>query len=77
MIRCVLASAAAGMMFEAFKKRQNAFGAVFAGLALLYNPVVPVFGFSGNGQLAARARRRERHSVYSITRLARSEGGPH
>ena len=51
-IRCVLASAAAGMMFAAFKKRQNALGAVFAGLALLYNPVVPVFVFSGNWQRA-------------------------
>ena len=50
-IRCVLA-AAAGMMFEAFNKRQYALGAVFAGLALLYNPVAPVFNFSGNWQRA-------------------------
>lgn len=73
-IRCVLAAAAARMMFEAFSKRRHAVGTVFAGLALLYNPVSPVFGFSGNWQ---RARRRERHPVYHITRLARSEGGPH
>jgi len=51
-IRCVLAAAAVGMMFEAFNKRQYAFGAVFAGLALLYNPVAPVFSFSGNWQRA-------------------------
>jgi hypothetical protein len=51
-IRCVLAAAAVGMMFEAFRKRQYAFGAVFAGLALLYNPVAPVFGFLGNWQRA-------------------------
>lgn len=51
-IRCVLAAAAAGMMFEAFSKRRHAVGAVFAGLALLYNPVSPVFGFSGNWQRA-------------------------
>jgi hypothetical protein len=37
-------------MFEAFNKRQYALGAVFAGLVLLYNPVAPVFDFSGNWQ---------------------------
>jgi hypothetical protein len=51
-IRCVLAAAAVGMMFEAFNKRQYALGAVFASLALLYNPVAPVFSFSGNWQRA-------------------------
>jgi Family of unknown function (DUF6804) len=51
-IRCVLAIAAAGMMFEAFKKRQYALGTVFAALAVLYNPVAPVFSFSGNWQRA-------------------------
>lgn len=51
-IRCVLGAVAAGMMFEAFNKRQYAVGAVFAGLALLYNPVAPVFSFSGNWQRA-------------------------
>ena len=51
-IRCVLAAAAAGMMFETFNKRQYALGAVFAALALLYNPVAPVFSFSGTWQRA-------------------------
>jgi hypothetical protein len=51
-IRCVLAAAAVGMMFEAFNKRQYALGAVFAALAVLYNPVAPVFNFSGNWQRA-------------------------
>jgi len=51
-IRCVLAAAAVGTMFETFNKRQYALGAVFAGLALLYNPVAPVFNFSGNWQRA-------------------------
>lgn len=51
-IRCVLAAAAGGMMFEAFSKRQPALGAAFAGLALLYNPVAPVFSFSGTWQRA-------------------------
>jgi hypothetical protein len=51
-MRCVLAAAAVGMMFEAFNKRQYALGAVFAALAVLYNPVAPVFNFSGNWQRA-------------------------
>jgi len=52
LIRCVLAAAAVGMMFETFNKRQYALGPVFGALALLYNPVVPVFSFSGNWQRA-------------------------
>ena len=52
LIRFVLAAAGVAMMFEAFNKRQYALGAVFAGLALLYNPVAPVFSFSGNWQRA-------------------------
>jgi hypothetical protein len=51
-IRSVLAAAAFGMMLEEFKTRQYAFAAVFAGLALLYNPVAPVIDFSGNWQRA-------------------------
>jgi hypothetical protein len=49
-IRCVLAAAAVAMIFEAFHNRQYASGAVCAALALLYNPVAPVFSFSGNWQ---------------------------
>ena len=52
LIRFVLAAAAVGMMFEAFNKRQYALVAVFAALALLYNPVAPVFSFSGSWQRA-------------------------
>jgi len=51
-IRCILAAAGVGMMFEAFNKRQYALVAVFAALAVLYNPVAPVFSFSGNWQRA-------------------------
>ena len=51
-IRCILAAAAVGTMFEAFNKRQYALGALFPALALLYNPVAPVFNFSGNWQRA-------------------------
>jgi hypothetical protein len=52
LIRCVLAAAAGVMTFEAFNQRQYALVAVFAALALLYNPVAPVFSFSGNWQRA-------------------------
>ena len=52
LIRCILAAAEVGMMFEAFNKRRYAFGTIFAGLALIYNPVVPMFSFSGNWQRA-------------------------
>lgn len=51
-IRCVLAAAAVGMMFETFNKRQYGLGAAFAVLAILYNPVAPVFNLSGNWQRA-------------------------
>lgn len=51
-IRFLLAAGAIGVMFEAFNKRQYALGAVFAGLVLLYNPVAPVFDFSGDWQRA-------------------------
>ena len=49
-IRYVLAAVAGGMTFEAFHKRQYALGAVLAALVLIYNPVAPVFSFSGNWQ---------------------------
>jgi hypothetical protein len=51
-IRCVLAAAAVSMMLEAFNKRQHEFVAVFAALALVYNPVAPMFTLSGNWQRA-------------------------
>ena len=51
-IRCILAVAAVGTMFEAFNKRQYALGAVFGVLAVLYNPVAPAFNLSGNWQRA-------------------------
>ena len=51
-IRCVLAAAGVGMMFEAFNRRQYALVAAFAALAVLYNPIAPVFSVSGNWQRA-------------------------
>jgi hypothetical protein len=52
LIRGVLAVAAVGMVLAAFHQRQYVLGAVFAALALLYNPLAPVFDFSGNWQRA-------------------------
>ena len=49
-IRCLLAAAGVGLTFEAFHKRQYALSAVFAALAVLYNPLAAVFSFSGNWQ---------------------------
>ena len=51
-IRCVLAAGAAGMMLEAFQKREYGFGALFAGLAVLYVLIAPLFSVSGNWQRA-------------------------
>lgn len=52
LIRCVLTAAAIGMVFETFNRRQYVLGAVFAGLALIYNPLAPVFSISGDWQRA-------------------------
>ena len=38
------------VMFQAFRTRHYAFAAVFAALVLLYNPVAPVFSFTGDWQ---------------------------
>jgi hypothetical protein len=37
-------------IFQALHSRRHALAALFAGLALLYNPVLPVFSFSGGWQ---------------------------
>jgi hypothetical protein len=57
-IRFVVACGAMFAMFEAFDVKQYAFAVVFGAVALLYNPVAPIFGFSGEWQrsiLAASA----------------------
>jgi hypothetical protein len=46
-IRFVVAAGAIVMMFQSFQSSRFAFVSVFGVLALLYNPVVPVFSFSG------------------------------
>ena len=46
--RFVVAVGAIAVMFHAIHDGRYAFAAVFAAVALLYNPVVPVFSFSGD-----------------------------
>lgn len=47
-VRFVIALGAIVIMFESLRVRQYAFTALFAGTALLFNPVVPTFALSGN-----------------------------
>jgi hypothetical protein len=52
MVRFIVAGGALVVMFHAIHAKQYIFAAVCAALALLYNPVVPVFSFSGGWQRA-------------------------
>ena len=49
-VRFIVAATAMVVMFQAFHARHYAVAAVFGGLALLYNPVLPTFSFSGDWQ---------------------------
>jgi|SRR5579884_445168 len=51
-IRFLVAAGSAVVMVQAIHTRRYAFAAVFAMLVLLYNPVAPLFSFSGNWQRA-------------------------
>ena len=51
-VRFVVAAGALAMMFQALRSRHYVVAPVFGALVLLYNPVVPVFGFSGQWQSA-------------------------
>jgi hypothetical protein len=51
-VRFIVALGALVVMFQAFHARHYAFSAVFGALALLYNPVAPIFSFSGDWQRA-------------------------
>ena len=50
--RFIVAGGALVVMFHAIHAKQYIFAAVFGALALLYNPVVPVFRFSSGWQRA-------------------------
>jgi hypothetical protein len=54
-VRFLVTGGALVVMFEAFRVRHYALVVVFAVLALLYNPLVPVFDFSGEWQRAVVA----------------------
>ena len=51
-IRFLVTASAVVVMFQAFQARHYAVVAVFGALALLYNPVVATFSFSGGWQRA-------------------------
>ncbi len=52
LVRFVLALGAILVTFYALHRRRYAFAAVFGALALLYNPVAPILGFSGDWRRA-------------------------
>lgn len=52
-VRFIVVVGAMVAMFQAFHARHFVIAAVFGALALLYNPVAPVFSFSGGWQRAA------------------------
>lgn len=54
-VRFLVTAGAMGVMFQALQTRHYAVAALFGALALLYNPVAPVFGFSGGWQHAVVA----------------------
>ncbi len=49
-VRFVVAAGAILTMFQAFRARHYTFAAVFGALAVFYNPVAPVFSYSGDWQ---------------------------
>jgi hypothetical protein len=51
-VRFIVAAGAIVVMLHAIHRGHYAFAAVFAPLALLYNPLAPVFSFSGDWQRA-------------------------
>jgi hypothetical protein len=49
-VRFIVAGTAMVVMFQAFHARNYAVAALFGGIALLYNPVLSAFSFSGDWQ---------------------------
>jgi len=49
-VRFVVAAAAVAVMLQAFHARHFVFLSLFGVLAVLYNPVIPIFRFSGDWQ---------------------------
>ena len=51
-VRFLVTASALVLMFQAFQTRYYPFAATFGALALLFNPIAPVFDFSGDWQRA-------------------------
>lgn len=51
-VRFLVAASAMVVMFQAFQSRHHAGAALFGTIALIYNPLAPVFSFSGDWQRA-------------------------
>jgi hypothetical protein len=49
-VRFAVALGAIVVVFQSFRERQYALAALFGAIVLFYNPVVPVFDFSGGWQ---------------------------
>lgn len=49
-VRFLVAASAMVVMFQAFQSRHHAGAALFGTIALIYNPLAPVFSFSGDWQ---------------------------
>jgi hypothetical protein len=78
-VRFVIALGAIVIMFESLRVRQHAFTALFAGTALLFNPVLPTFALSGNLPMVVKSalafivsviRMRERTRTIAISTSA-------
>ena len=54
-VRFLVTASAMIVMFQAFRARYYAVAATFGALALLHNPVAPVFSFSGDWHRAVLA----------------------
>ena len=52
LVRCLVTASALVLMFQAFQTRYYPVAATFGALALLFNPIAPVFDFSGDWQRA-------------------------
>ena len=51
-LRFLVVAAAVAVMLQTLRTRRYLSAALFAALAVLFNPIAPVFGFSGDWQRA-------------------------
>jgi len=72
-VRFIVAAGALVVMFQAFHARHYPAAAVFGSLGLLYNPVAPVFSFSGDWQRAVVVASAVPFVATLVSRNARTE----